>query len=62
MIEAEMESMYFSATRIGESRQELDCRDNSLPESGNFDYTSPLETSFARLSRWFTRIFSPMQA
>ena len=57
-IEAEMEAMHFSVTDIGEKRMEVDYRDHTLPDG----YSSALDTPLARIARWFTRIFSPLQA
>jgi hypothetical protein len=57
-IEAEMEAMHFSMTDIGEKPMELDYRDHTLPDG----YSTIFDTPLARISRWFSRIFSPLQA
>ena len=57
IIEAEMEQMRFTAQDFGEERLQLDASDYSHSDSSD-----PSDSTFSRLVRWFSRIFSPVQA
>lgn len=62
-IEAEMESMHFTVMDTDDKRLKLDCRDHSLPDgSDTTEYNYPPDMPLSRITRWFARIFSPLQA